>query len=169
MPSGQIVSLTLEKGFGFIKPPGGGADVFFHGSIVNGPMVSLKVGQTVEFEVDPDAKKARAKSVTVPGGGVRRPVRQGGRKSAGKPRNPVPPRASGVKTERGFVTKLHWKKDQGFISADSGGAELLFDRSDVEGDKKFHQIKIGDYVRFVRIPSKGRNPLRIRRPRSRSR
>ena len=41
----------------------------------------------------------------------------------------------------------------GFISADAGGAELLFGQSDVIGDKQFHQMTIGDYVRFVRNPA----------------
>lgn len=68
MPVGQIVSLALEKGCGFIKPMGGDgdSDVFFYKAVVNCPLESLKVGQEVEYEMDADAEQACAKSVTVP-------------------------------------------------------------------------------------------------------
>jgi len=163
MPVGQIVSLAPEKGFGFIKPTGGGGDLFFHNSVVDCPIESLKVGQEVEYEVDAEAKKARAKSVTVRGGSSQND-RQRGRTLAATRRSPRPqhnrPRMEpAVKTECGFVTKLLWKKSQGFISADTGGAELLFDQSDVSGEKRFQQMKIGDYVRFVRNPSAAKNPI----------
>jgi len=160
MSVGQIVSLALEKGFGFIKPKAGGADVFFHNSVVNCPIESLTVGQEVEFEEDIDAEKARAKSVTVRGVPSSRHDRQRGRTSTGKQPLPSSRNEPAVKTECGFVTKLLWNKNQGFISADAGGAELLFDQSDVIGDKRFQQMKIGDYVRFVRNPSAAPNPLR---------
>ena len=109
----------------------------------------------MEFELDADAKRIRAKSVTVIAGQPH--DRQPGRSSPGQ--QPRPNNRPAVKTECGFVTKLLWKKTQGFISADSGGAELLFDQSDVSGDKRFQQMKIGDYVRFVRNPSADPNPI----------
>jgi len=159
MPVGQIVSLTLERGFGFIKPTGEADDVFFHASVVNCPIESLKVGQEVEYEVDADAEKARAKSVTVRGGGGSKNDWQRGRTSTDKQRSSRPRQEQAVKTECGFVTKLLWKKNQGFISADTGGAELLFDQSDVSGDQRCQQMKIGDYVRFVRTSRADPNPI----------
>ena len=77
MPVGQIVSLALERGFGFIRPRKGN-DVFFHLSVVNGPTESLSVGQEVEYAMDASAKRARAESVTVLGGGGVRNDRQRG-------------------------------------------------------------------------------------------
>ena len=159
MPVGQIVSLALERGFGFIKPTGEGGDVFFHNSVVNCPIESLKVGQEVEYEVDADAEKAHAKSVTVRGGGRSKNDRQRGRTSTDNQGSPRPRNEPAVKTECGFVTKLLRKKNQGFISADTGGAELLFDQSDVFGDKRFQQMTIGCYVRFVRNPRAAPNPI----------
>jgi cold shock CspA family protein len=151
MPVGEICSLVTEKGFGFIKPKTGGADVFFHNSVVNCPVESLKLGQEVEFEIDTSVEKVRAKSVTVRGAG--------GRKSADQRRSSTPGQRF-VKTEFGYVTKMLWKKQQGFISADSAGAELLFNESDVIGDKRYQQLKVGDYVRFIRNDSSAiRNPI----------
>lgn len=54
------------------------------------------------------------------------------------------------KFELGFVTKILWKTRQGFISPDKGGPELLFEQSDVVGDKKYTGLEIGEYVEFVR-------------------
>ncbi len=123
MPVGKIISLTPEKGFGFIKPTEAGGDVFFHKSVLACPLDTVKVGQEVEFELDSTAEKARAKWVTLRGrvGSQHDPTR--GRSSTDKHRSSAGTRPSPAaqKTECGFVTKLVWKKKQGFISADSGG------------------------------------------------
>jgi CspA family cold shock protein len=55
MASGTIKSLVKDRGFGFIQPDGGSADVFFHSSsLPDGAYDSLVVGQRVEFDVKPD-------------------------------------------------------------------------------------------------------------------
>ncbi len=60
MSKGKILSINADKGFGFIKPVGGGADVFFHCSAVDAEFSTLQVEQAVEFEMDPQAEKPRA-------------------------------------------------------------------------------------------------------------
>lgn len=148
MPVGHVISLTPQKGFGFIRPEGAEDDLFFHKSVVNCRLESLEIGQEVEYQVDEDADRPRAKSVRARDVSKAEPSRS----SDGPRPSRRPRRDPAIPTECGFVTKLWRKTHQGFISADTGGAELLFDESDVVGDKRFYQIAIGDYVRFVRNP-----------------
>ena len=58
---GTVKFFNTQKGFGFISPEGGGKDVFVHMSAVEGAgMRSLAEGQRVSFDVQPDAKGAKA-------------------------------------------------------------------------------------------------------------
>ena len=52
MPSGYVKRLVADKGFGFIEPAGGGADIFFHHSAVaEQGFERLRIGQPVDFEL----------------------------------------------------------------------------------------------------------------------
>lgn len=68
MASGTIKSLR-ENGFGFIAPDGGGrnSDLFFHRSAVIGTdFDSLREGQSVSFDVEPDPRdSSRSRAVRV--------------------------------------------------------------------------------------------------------
>ena len=60
MPSGTIVRLLTDKGFGFISDEGG-VEHFFHQSGVQGAVFeSLREGQRVEFSVEESTKGPRA-------------------------------------------------------------------------------------------------------------
>ena len=60
MPSGTIVRLMTDKGFGFISDEGG-VEHFFHQSGVQGAVFeSLREGQRVEFSVEESTKGPRA-------------------------------------------------------------------------------------------------------------
>ncbi len=139
---GVITSIVLEKGFGFISSNDGGDDLFFHNSAINYPLETLAVGQTVTYDADLDAEKPRAIAVVVEGELL--PKEEDDRGRGNRERKPR------GKTERGFVTKLLYKTRQGFISADSGGSELIFDESSVYGEKRYPKLEIGDYVEFIR-------------------
>jgi CspA family cold shock protein len=53
MPAGYIKKIMTDKGFGFIAPAGGGADVFFHQSVVmDADFARLLEGQPVSFEAE---------------------------------------------------------------------------------------------------------------------
>ena len=63
---GSVVSLLLEKGFGFIKPAGGGENVFFHAKdLVHVVFGDLKVGDKLIFVLGKSDRGAVALNVRV--------------------------------------------------------------------------------------------------------
>jgi cold shock protein len=61
MTIGTVKFFNSAKGFGFIAPEGGGKDVFVHATAVEAAgMRTLNEGQKVSFDVQPDARGAKA-------------------------------------------------------------------------------------------------------------
>jgi len=61
MATGTVKFFNTTKGFGFISPEGGGKDVFVHATAVEqAGMRSLSEGQRVTFDIQPDARGAKA-------------------------------------------------------------------------------------------------------------
>ena len=61
MPMGTVKFFNTSKGFGFISPEGGGKDVFVHATAVEAAgLRSLNEGQKVSFDIQPDARGAKA-------------------------------------------------------------------------------------------------------------
>ena len=57
MPVGTVKWFNVAKGFGFIQPDDGGADVFVHISAVErAGLATLNDGQKVSFELQPDRR-----------------------------------------------------------------------------------------------------------------
>ncbi len=62
--TGTVKWFNSEKGFGFIAPAAGGADVFAHSSAIQGNGYrSLEENQRVEFEVEQGPKGLQAASI----------------------------------------------------------------------------------------------------------
>lgn len=62
--TGKVKWFNAEKGFGFITPDQGGADVFAHFSAIEGRGYrSLNEGQAVEFEVNEGPKGPQAAEI----------------------------------------------------------------------------------------------------------
>ena len=65
MVTGTVKWFNESKGFGFIAPSDGSADVFVHFSAIQGDgFKTLVEGQTVEFEVEQGPKGLQAAKVT---------------------------------------------------------------------------------------------------------
>jgi CspA family cold shock protein len=64
MAQGTVKWFNAEKGYGFISPDDGSADVFVHYSAITGSGYrSLEESQRVEFEVEQSAKGPQASGV----------------------------------------------------------------------------------------------------------
>ncbi len=64
--SGTVKFFNTEKGFGFIKPDGGGPDIFVHISAVqNSGLPGLSENQKVMFDTEPDRRGKGPKAVNL--------------------------------------------------------------------------------------------------------
>ena len=60
MPTGTVKFFNAQKGYGFITPEGGDADVFVHISAVEqAGMKTLHEGQRVSFDVVTDQRRRK--------------------------------------------------------------------------------------------------------------
>jgi len=66
MATGTVKWFNADKGFGFIAPDDGSADVFAHFSAIQGSGYrSLEENQQVSFDVAQGAKGLQAENITV--------------------------------------------------------------------------------------------------------
>jgi len=66
MATGTVKWFNAEKGFGFIAPDDGGADVFVHYSAIDASgFRELSENQAVTYEVTQGAKGPQASNVTI--------------------------------------------------------------------------------------------------------
>jgi CspA family cold shock protein len=138
MPTGSVKWFNPTKGFGFIAPEDGDADVFVHISAVEQAGLSaLYDGQTVRYELEADRRtgKQSAVALEVLGGGdaaarPARPPRDGFRASA--PRGPAGGERASQGAGAGVVKWFNPTKGFGFIKPDDGGEDLFVHVSAVE-------------------------------------
>ena len=65
--SGTCKFFDSEKGFGFIAPSGGGANIFVHcSSITDGNL--LQAGDTIHFDIEYDDRKGKYRAANTFGG-----------------------------------------------------------------------------------------------------
>jgi CspA family cold shock protein len=66
MPNGTVKWFNPTKGFGFIQPDSGGADIFVHISAVErAGLSSLNEGQKVSFDEERDPKKGKTSAIKI--------------------------------------------------------------------------------------------------------
>ena len=64
--SGKVVHYDTNRGFGFLAPESGGADVFLHINDIDIDESSLKPGAKVSFDVEETDRGAKAVNVAAP-------------------------------------------------------------------------------------------------------
>ncbi len=70
MATGTVKWFNATKGFGFIQPDAGGADVFVHISAVErSGMQSLAEGQKVNFEIATDRRTGKSAAANLSSAG----------------------------------------------------------------------------------------------------
>jgi CspA family cold shock protein len=65
MRNGTVKLWNADRGFGFIQPADGSRDIFVHVSALSDGMVSLQVGQKVQYAEGEDAKSGKTKATNV--------------------------------------------------------------------------------------------------------
>ena len=66
MPTGTVKWFNAQKGFGFIQPEGGGADVFVHISAVERSGIgNLTENQKVTYEVEADPRRGKTSATNL--------------------------------------------------------------------------------------------------------
>ena len=66
MATGTVKWFNAQKGFGFIQPDNGGADVFVHISAVEkSGLRGLNEGQKVSYDIQQDPKKGKDAAVNI--------------------------------------------------------------------------------------------------------
>ncbi|MFV2145403.1 cold-shock protein [Isoptericola sp. G70] len=145
---GTVTFYDGTKGFGFIVPDAGGEDVFVHAKALAGGLTELVEGARVTYDVVAGDKGPNARHVQlVRGSGGARGGADRGRSNR--------PAGSGAPVRGGEGTVARYDADRGFgfISPDSGGADLFVHVSVVRGDEVLEE---GDRVRFkVRQSDRG--------------
>ncbi|WP_102958872.1 cold-shock protein [Mangrovicella endophytica] len=64
--TGTVKFFNTEKGFGFIKPDNGGADIFVHISAVQASgLPGLQENQKVSYDTEPDKRGKGPKAVNL--------------------------------------------------------------------------------------------------------
>jgi CspA family cold shock protein len=140
------------KGFGFVAPDSGGGDVFVHVSALSGGLTELAEGARVTYDVVEGDRGPNARNVQlVRGSGGARGGADRGRSERGRSGRPA---ASGpVRAGEGIVARYDAERGFGFITPDSGGADLFVHVSVVRGAEVLEE---GDRVRFkVRQSDRG--------------
>ena len=105
VPQGTVRWFDAERGFGFLAPQDGDADLFVHASEIVGDGVSrlLREGQAVEYEVGEGERGPQARGVRVTG-------------------------EIAADAALGVLGTIKWyepAKGYGFASPDGGGAEVF--------------------------------------------
>ena len=66
MSVGTVKWFNAQKGFGFIQPDGGGADVFVHISAVERSGIgNLTEGQKITFDVETDPRRGKTSATNL--------------------------------------------------------------------------------------------------------
>ena len=113
MHTGTVKWFNEARGYGFIAPQDGSADVFVHFSAIRGTgFHTLNEGQSVRFETERGPKGLQARNVEVtvrPGRGIVRLAREVGARSrpvsGQRGRSPAPPARTITAWSNGYTSR----------------------------------------------------------------
>ncbi len=146
------------KGFGFVTPDSGGADVFVHVRALAEGLTWLTEGDRVTYEVVHGDKGPQARDLHLVHGAAAEdvPTPSALARSAHPKTGDVPARAG-----EGVVARYDAERGFGFITPDAGGADLFVHMSVLGGAEPLHK---GERVRYkVRQSDRGPQADRVER------
>ena len=140
MPKGTLKFFNSAKGFGFIAPDSGGADIFVHVSALERSGVDhLNEGDQISFEVEQDHRSGKLNAVDVlvigrAPGGAGSPVERSRGEFQDDRTNQRTARTPGemIGSGRGTVKWFNPTKGFGFIQPVDGGQDVFVHISAVE-------------------------------------
>ncbi|MGG5257206.1 cold-shock protein [Phycicoccus avicenniae] len=154
---GTVSWYDADKGFGFVTPDDGGADVFAHVRDLGGGLDGLEEGDRVTYDVVMSEKGPQARDVRLAGAPARRsaPARAPQRARSGHQKGSSAPARGG----EGTIARFDPDRGFGFITPDAGGADLFVHVSVVRGTDDLYA---GDRVRYqVRQSDRGPQADRV--------
>ncbi|WP_456947907.1 cold-shock protein [Geodermatophilus sp. SYSU D00697] len=158
--TGTVSWFNADKGFGFIAPDDGSADVFVHFSAIadQGGYRSLDEGQRVEFTTTQGQRGPQAEDVRPEGGsGGGSRGREGGYRDSGYrdsgyrdsgPREGGRRSGGGGGRTRGTVKWFNAEKGFGFIEPDDGGPDVFVHFSSIADRGGYRSLDEGQRVEF---------------------
>ncbi|WP_456909146.1 cold-shock protein [Geodermatophilus sp. SYSU D00703] len=163
--TGTVSWFNAEKGFGFIAPDDGSADVFVHFSAIadTGGYRSLDEGQRVEFTTTQGQRGPQAEDVRPEGGsgggsrGRDSGYRDSGYRDSGYrdsgyrdsgPRESGGRRSGGGGRTQGTVKWFNAEKGFGFIEPDDGGPDVFVHFSAIADTGGYRSLDEGQRVEF---------------------
>ncbi|WP_457012840.1 cold-shock protein, partial [Geodermatophilus sp. SYSU D01186] len=162
--TGTVSWFNAEKGFGFITPDDGSADVFVHFSAIadTGGYRSLDEGQRVEYEATQGQRGPQAEDVRPEGGsgggrGRDTGYRDSGYRDSGYrdsgPRGGGAPRGGGGGgSSTGTVKWFNAEKGFGFIEPDDGGPDVFVHFSAIADQGGYRSLDEGQRVQYEASP-----------------
>jgi len=155
---GTVSWYDEDKGFGFVTPDAGGADVFVHVRALAEGLTWLAEGDRVTYEVVPGDRGPQARDLHLVRGAAAEdaPPPSAPARSAQRGSGEVPARAG-----EGVVARYDAERGFGFITPDAGGADLFVHTSVVSGTEP---LRRGERVRYgVRQSDRGPQADRVER------
>lgn len=148
---GTVTWFDEEKGFGFVTPDDGSADVFVHVRALADGLTWLTEGDRVAYDVVQGEKGPQARDLhLVRGADTAPPATTSKPGKGGKPSSDGPPARAG----EGVVARYDADKGFGFITPDAGGDDLFVHVSVIRGSEP---LKQGERVSF-KIRQSDRGP-----------